>query len=57
MKLSMHFAEFIVSDMCIYLRGGDICVSEKRLYRAQISTILKKVGCKTVSKDMRSDLL
>ena len=49
----MHFSQVLPVNVRIDLRGRDVGVPQKLLYRRQIGPTLQKVGGKGVSERMR----
>lgn len=49
----MYFAELLVRDVGVELRGGNACVSEHGLDAADVRAVAEQVGGKTVPEHMR----
>lgn len=52
----MNFAKVGIGDVSVDLGGGNVGVTEEGLDRAQVGAVHKKVGGKTVTQSMRSDM-
>ena len=53
MILGDRFLQSPHINMCIDLRGSNICVPQEFLYDSQISTASQQVGCETVPQRVR----
>src|ERR1019366_10774756 len=53
MKLAVNRAEILAVYVRVYLRRGDVCVSEHFLHRAKICPSFEKMGRERMSKGMR----
>ena len=51
----MHFFELFIRKVSIYLRSGDVGMTQHHLDRAEISAVLEKVGRKAVPNNVRRD--
>ena len=56
MKAFVNFAKVRIGDVSVDLGGGNVGVTEKGLDGTQVGTIHKKIGGKTVTQSMRSDM-
>ena len=57
MKIFMNIAELFVCHMRVYLRGGDVGVTEEGLDGAEIGAVWKQVGGEGVANGVRCHFL
>lgn len=53
MRLCVGLAEAMVTDVCVALRGGNVCVAEKFLHGSQVCTAIQQMRRKTVPQRVR----
>src|SRR5262245_7230771 len=56
MEPLIYFSKSFVSNMSIDLCRADVAMAQHHLYGSQISSILKQVGCKAMSKNVWRDM-
>ncbi len=49
-KRLVYFTQLLVGEVCVDLRGGDVCMAKELLHRAQVGAIHEEVGGETVAE-------
>ena len=53
----MHFAQLLVGEVRVDLRGGDIRVAEEFLHGAEVGAVYEEIGGEAVAEQVRVDVV